>query len=140
MPLARELLALQPDDEAETTNPQYEIRQDIASDWLTSYETRMRFETPLVVKGRLSTFVRDLINESQDAFRFGLPLVTIAGCRMAIDGLLAEIAKVQFPKLSQTTRRRIQGRQKGPYPIASELAAEKTSVLIDELPERYLNP
>jgi hypothetical protein len=131
--LARALLEQQSDDDTEIAISEGEDRRlEIALDWFASYESTMHFEKPLVIKGRLPTFVRDLIYESQDAFRWGLPKATIASCRMAIEELVKAIAKVQSIKLSETTRRRIQGLQKRSYPTMA--------TLVLELPQKCLIP
>lgn len=138
VPLARAILEPQSDAEIETAMSADEKRQKRFYDWGSNYELRMQFEDPLILKGRLPTFVRDLIHESQDAFRWELPKAAIAACRMAIDGLIVEIAKAQFRKLSETTRRRIQGSQNRSYPTVTAFARERTDTLIDDLPESYL--
>jgi hypothetical protein len=137
--LARALLKPQSETETETAFSGDERRLERFHDWGSNYESRMQFETPLVMRGHLPAFVRDLIYESQDCFRWGLPKAAIASCRMAIDGLVVEVAKAQFMKLSETTRRRVRGRQRNSFPTVMALASENTDVLINDLPDKYLN-
>jgi hypothetical protein len=119
-------------DETKTSFRESESRQQVFYDQGRDYELRMNFERPLVVNGRLPAFLRDLIYESQDAFRWGLSRVVVASCRMAIDTLIVDIARMHFDELSDTTRRRIDSGRQLPS-MLQELAREKTDLLIEEI-------